>query len=147
MTVGDFGSELEKLERLDRELTSDGLVLVEYNSQAKPSEPDRAAFDRQHICMNLHRRNGLRRQPAAISVHMLISCVLTPRCEPPPQLKYLHITLDSFERADQTTIKSFQLQCFKQMLPQGNSQHGTVSPSVSLFIPFPSSLRLARFYL
>lgn len=40
MTVGDFGSELKKSERSDRELTSGGLVLVEYNSQAKPSEPE-----------------------------------------------------------------------------------------------------------
>lgn len=63
MTVGDFGSGLEKLswERLDLDLTSGGLV--EYNSRAKPSEPDRTVFDLQHICMKLHRGNGLRRQP------------------------------------------------------------------------------------
>lgn len=115
MTVGDFGSGLEKLswERLDLDLTSGGLVLVEYNSQAKPSEPDRTVFDLQHICMKLHRRKGLRRQPAAVSVHLLISCVLTPCHEPPPQLKYLHVTLDSLEWADQT--RCFLFSC-------GNSQ-------------------------
>ncbi len=55
MTMDDDGSGPEKLswELLALVLTSVGLVLVEYNSQAKPSEPDRTAFDRQHICMKL----------------------------------------------------------------------------------------------
>lgn len=144
---------------LDLELlTSGGLVLVEYDSQAKPSEPDRTAFDLQHICMKLHRGNGLRRQPAAMSVHLLISCVLTPGCEPSPQLKYLHITMDSFEWADETRCFSVQLWSRAVLWADASTRkiHGKdrksqfgleKQPPVSLFHPFPSSLRLTRFYL
>lgn len=47
------------------------------HDSSKAIKPDRTAFDLQHICMKLHRRNGLR-QSAAMSVHVSISCVLNP---------------------------------------------------------------------
>lgn len=97
--------------------------------------------------MKLHSGNGLWRQPAAISVHMLISCVLTPRCEPSPQLKYLHIP-DSFEWADQTIHYLFSCSalsgCFKKEThSQGRFQFGLEKqpPSPLSFLPFLSSIR------
>lgn len=124
---------------------------------SKPSEPDRTVFDLQHICMKLHRRNGLRRQPAAVPVHLLISSVLTPCCEPFPQLKYLHITMDSFEQADQTRCFLFSCgalsECFNEEIPSKDglglvgeaASHPSIAPPISLFHAFPSSL--TRFYL
>lgn len=89
-----------------------------------------------------------RRQPAAMSVHLLISRVVTPGCEPlTPPLKYLHITLDSSERADQTRrfLLSFgrarMLQTRKFTVKTVSVRFGEAASHSLSLLPFLSSIR------
>lgn len=81
---------------------------------------------------------------------LLISCVVSPRMWTFSSAEYLHITMDSFKLADETTWYPIQLWS-NVVLQQGTftvkrSSLPSLFPFL-LFHSFPFSLRLTRFYL